>query len=155
MTEFVFGGYRLAVDVEATRAYYAAHSEAWITCQCDGCRNFARAVETLPQAVRAFFETLGLDVEKPGELMYYQGTPTTLSGGGWYHLVGRILAGDTLPGATEIFPAGWYELGDGFSVAFKSACDLLPDDFPAPAIQMEFEHRMPWVLETENPYVYE
>ena len=50
MTEFVFGGYRLAVDVEATRAYYEAHSEAWITCQCDGCRNFARAVETLPQA---------------------------------------------------------------------------------------------------------
>lgn len=155
MTEFVFGGYRLAVDVEATRAYYASHNEEWITCQCDGCRNFAQAVGTLPQAVRDFFETLGLDVEKPGELMYYQGTPTTLSGGGWYHLVGRILEGDTMPGAKEVFPAGWYELGDGFSVAFKSRCDLLPDDFPAPAIQMEFGHRMPWVLEGPNPYIYE
>ncbi len=155
MTEFVFGGYRLAVDVEATRAYYASHNEEWITCQCDGCRNFAQAVGTLPQAVRDFFETLGLDVEKPGELMYYQGTPTTLSGGGWYHLVGRILEGDTMPGAKEVFPAGWYELGDGFSVAFKSQCDLLPDDFPAPTIQMEFGHRMPWVLEGPNPYIYE
>lgn len=155
IAEFVFGGYRLAVDVEATRTYYEAHDENWITCECDGCRNFAQAVETLPQAVQDFFETLGLDVEKPGELMYYQGTPTTLSGGGWYHLVGRILAGDTPPGATELFPAGWYQLCDGFSVAFKSQCDLLPDDFPAPAIQMEFEHRMPWVLKEANPYIYE
>ena len=107
MTEFVCDGYRLAVDVEATRAYYAAHGETWIICQCDGCRNFARAAETLPQAVRDFFETLGLDVEKPGELMYFQGTPSTLSGGGWYHLVGRVLEGDTPPGAYEVFPAGW------------------------------------------------
>lgn len=105
--------------------------------------------------MRDFFQTLGLDVEKPGELMYYQGTPSTLSGGGWYHLVGRILEGDTMPGAREMFPAGWYELSDGFSVAFKSQCDLLPDDFPAPAIQMEFGHRMPWVLEGPNPYIYE
>lgn len=155
MTEFVFGGYRLAVDVEATRAYYASHDENWITCTCDGCRNFVRAVETLPQAVQDFFAALGLDVEKPGELMYYEGTPATLSGGGWYHLVGRILAGDTPLGASEIFPAGWYDLAEGFSVGFKSQCDLLPDDFPDPAIQMEFEHRMPWLLETPNPYIYE
>lgn len=133
MTEFVFAGYRLAVDVEATRAYYASHNEEWITCQCDGCGQLCPGGGNAAQAVRDFFETLGLDVEKPGELMYYQGTPTTLSGGGWYHLVGRILEGDTMPGAKEVFPAGWYELGDGFSVAFKSQCDLLPDDFPAPA----------------------
>ena len=69
--------------------------------------------------------------------------------------MGRILAGDTQPGAAELFPAGWYDLSEGFCVAFKSACDLLPEDFPAPAIQMEFEHRMPWVLEEPNPYIYE
>ena len=34
MTEFTLGNYRLAVDVEATRAYYTAHHESWITCQC-------------------------------------------------------------------------------------------------------------------------
>ena len=46
MTEFVFGPYRLEVDVEATRAYYAAHNEPWVTCTCAGCRNFVRAVKT-------------------------------------------------------------------------------------------------------------
>ncbi len=50
MTEFVFGPYRLEVDVEATRAYYAAHNEPWIICTCAGCRNFAQAVKLLPQA---------------------------------------------------------------------------------------------------------
>ena len=61
MTEFTLGNYRLAVDVEATRAYYTAHHESWSTCQCAGCRNFAQAVRKLPQAVGDFFETLGLD----------------------------------------------------------------------------------------------
>ena len=44
MTEFIFGGYRLQVDVEATRAYYAGHPLSWITCECAGCRNFQTAV---------------------------------------------------------------------------------------------------------------
>ena len=30
MKEFVFGLYRLEVDVEATRAYYEAHPGPWI-----------------------------------------------------------------------------------------------------------------------------
>lgn len=66
MAEFVWGGYRLEVDVEATRAYYDSHPGPWITCTCDGCRNFMLAVKTLPQAVRDFFDALGLDPEKPG-----------------------------------------------------------------------------------------
>ena len=112
MAEFVWGGYRLEVDVEATRAYYDSHPGPWITCTCDGCRNFMLAVKMLPQAVRDFFHTLGLDPEKPGELCYYQGTAQRLSGGGWYHLAGRILSGDTEPGAKVLFPAGWYELDE-------------------------------------------
>nr|WP_326190265.1 hypothetical protein [uncultured Oscillibacter sp.] len=155
MKEFVFGLYRLEVDVEATRAYYEAHPGPWITCTCDGCRNFARAAGKLPQAVTDFFHTLGLDPEKPGELMYYQGTPETLSGGGWYHLVGRVAEGSSKPGDDEVLPAGWYDLAEGFSVGLKTECDLLPDDFPKPCFQMEFEHVMPWVLNEPNPYIYE
>ena len=109
----------------------------------------------LPQEVRDFFHTLGLDPEKPGELMYYQGTERDLSGGGWYHLVGTVLEGSSRPGDYEEFPAGWYDLGAGFSVGFKNKCDLLPDDFPRPCCQMEFNHTMPWVLDIPNPYLYE
>lgn len=155
MTEFTFGAYRLSVDVEATRAWYAAHKEPWITCDCAGCRNFAKAVKDLPRTVREFFDTLGLDPEKPGELMYYQGTERDLSGGGWYHLVGTVEKGASKPGDCEALPAGWIALAEGFSAGFKNECDLLPDDFPRPCCQMEFEHVMPWVLEEPNPYIYE
>lgn len=152
MAEFTLKPYRIQVDVEATRAYYAAHPQHWITCDCAGCRNFARAVRGLPQAVRDFFDDLGLDPEKPEELCYYTGTPNILIGGGWYHLVGHVQEGASKPGGCEVFP-GWYELSEDFSVGFKTSCDLLPDDFPRPCFQMEFNHRLPWVLEELNPYI--
>ncbi len=81
MTEFTFGSYRLLMDVEANRTYYAAHPLPWMTCGCAGCQNFAQAVKNLPQPVREFFDALGMDPEKPGELDYYQGTAETLSSG--------------------------------------------------------------------------
>ena len=143
MTEFVFGAYRIRVDAEATRAYYAAHPQPWITCDCAGCRNFLRAVKELPQAVRDFFDALGLDPEKPGELCYYDTVRDRLSGGGWYHLCGTVLSGDSKPGDMVIFPGGWYALDENFSVGFKSDCELLPDDFPRPCFQMEFNHCLP------------
>ena len=106
-------------------------------------------------AVVDFFKAMGLDPAKPAELCYYQGTEQDLSGGGWYHLAGTVLEGSSQSGDCEVFPAGWYDLAEGFSVGFKNSCDLLPDDFPRPCFQMEFNHQMPWVLEVPNPYIYE
>ena len=67
LQKIVLGGYRLAVDVEKTRAYYAAHPLPWVTCTCGGCRNFVQAVNLLPEEVKAFFDRLGVDPEKPAE----------------------------------------------------------------------------------------
>ena len=147
MTELVCGPYRLEVDVEATRAYYAAHNEPWVTCTCAGCRNFARAVKALPQPVKDFFARLGLDPEKVNELCYYTGTAGTIAGDCWYHLVGRVLEEAPLPGE---YP---YDLAEGFSVGFKNPCDLLPEDFPEPCCQMNFGFVLPWVLKEPNPYI--
>lgn len=155
MTKFAFGAYRLAVDAEATRAWYAVHNEPWITCDCAGCRNFTQAVKDLPQAVRDFFDTLGLDSEKVQELCYYNGTEHTITGDCWYHLVGTVLEGSSKPGDYEVFPAGWYELAEGFSVGFKNECELLPDDFPQPCCQMQLNFILPWELGEPNPYLYE
>ena len=68
MTEFTFGPYRLMADVEATRGWYGAHPLPRVTCGCAGCRNFVRAVKTLPPAVTDFFAALGLDPEQPAEV---------------------------------------------------------------------------------------
>jgi len=153
MTEFIFENYRLAVDVEKTRAWYAARPLPWITCDCAWCRNFVRAVKGLPQPVKDFFDALGLDPEKPGETCFYDGTPEAVYGGGWYHLAGTILTGADQPGDREMFPAGWHEVDQNFSVGFKTACDLLPEDFPRPCFQMETDCRLTWLLEEENPYL--
>ena len=112
-------------------------------------------MKALPQPVKDFFARLGLDPEKVNELCYYTGTAGTIAGDCWYHLVGTVLEGSSQPGDYVLFPAGWYELAEGFSVGFKTECDLLPDDFPKPCFQMEFEHVMPWVLNEPNPYIYE
>lgn len=148
MTEFVFGPYRLLVDVERTQAYYSAHPLPWVTCGCAGCRNFVQAVKLLPPEAKGFFDALGLDPGKPGELCYYQGTERDLAGDGWYHLAGTVLEG-----GFEAYPAEWYSLAEGFSVGFKTACDLLPEDFPKPCFQMEFSYIIPWVMREPNPYL--
>lgn len=147
MTEFVLGPYRLEVDVEATRAYYTAHNESWVTCTCAGCRNFVRAVKFLPQPVKAFFAQLGLDPEKVQELCYYIGTQSTIAGDCWYHLVGRVLKEAPQSGD---YP---YDLAEEFSVGFQNRCDLLPGDFPKPCCQMNFGFVLSWVLEEPNPYI--
>ena len=152
MAEFFLGSYRLLVDTEKTRAYYAAHPLPWITCDCAGCRNFTKAIRQVPGAVKTFFSDLGLDVEKPAESCYYEGTEETLSGGGWYHICGEILAGAVPENSGQAF-GEWLRLADGFSVAFKTSCDLLPKDFPRPAFQMEFNHLLPWLLDEANPYL--
>lgn len=153
MKERIIGPYRIAVDVEATRTYYAAHPLPWITCQCSGCRNFVRAVKTLPPAVTEFFTSLGLDVEKAAETMYYTGTPQDVYGGGWYHLRGAILEGG--PWNEGLPPEAWVEIAPDFSVAFQQECALLPEDFPPPCVQMEVDYRLPWLLDEKNDYIYE
>lgn len=150
--EIVLGGYRLDVDAAATRAYYEAHPLPWIICDCLGCRNFQTAIQRIPQEVKDFFDRLGLDPEKPAETCYYQGTETTLSGGGWYHICGTILECAAPEDPSFVF-GEWINPAEGFSAAFKSDCDLLPKDFPHPCFQMEFNHLLPWVLEEPNPYL--
>ena len=149
--EIVLGSYRLDVDVAATRAYYAEHPLPWITCDCKGCQNYERAITQIPQEVKEFFDRLGLDPEKPAETCYYQGTETTLSGGGWYHICGTILERAVPENPSMVF-GEWITPAEGFNVAFKTECDLLPKDFPQPCFQMEFDHLLPWVLEEPNPY---
>lgn len=151
MAEFTLAPYRLAVDVEGTRAYYAAHPLPWVVCDCAGCRNFVRAVKTLPPAVTDFFASLGLDPEKPAEVyaIDQEESAAFCFYGAFYHLAGKILTGLPAPGCCC---GAWLTLADGAEAAFRPDCALLPGDFPGPCIQMEAEYRLPWLLREENPY---
>ena len=152
MKEFHIGSYRLSVDAEAARAYYAAHPLPWVACDCAGCRNFIQAVKTLPPAVTDFFAALGLDPEKPAEVyaIDQEESAALCPYGAFYHLTGEIWAGLPTSGCC----GEWLTLAEGVEAAFRPDCALLPEDFPRPCMQMEMECRLPWLLEEENPYYH-
>lgn len=147
--EMILGGYRLSVDVEKTRAYYAARPLPWVTCTCAGCRNFVEAVKQLPEEVKVFFDTLGTDPEKPVETSWNPGSPAAANGDAWYHVCGRIM--DRIePPENHVF-GEMLDITEAFSAAFNPECWLLPDDFPRPCFQLEVFFQLPWVLEEPNP----
>lgn len=151
MQEFVFGGYRLRVDVEKTRAYYDAHPLPWVTCTCAGCRNFVKAVGLLPDEVKRFFGQLGVDVEKPTETSWYPGTPAEASGDAWYHVCGEIL--ERAEPDAGLVDGETIRVSGKFDAYFSPDCYLLAEDFPRPCFQMDVLFQLPWVLEEPNPDV--
>lgn len=66
---FQFGEYKIDVDVEKTRQFYDRAKTVSEGCQCDGCLNFGRAVDKLPQNIRDFFSALGVDMKKSANVM--------------------------------------------------------------------------------------
>ena len=68
---FQFGEYKIDVDVEKTRQFYDRAKTVSEGCQCDGCLNFERAVDKLPQNIRDFFSALGVDMKKICECYVY------------------------------------------------------------------------------------
>lgn len=147
--EILLGGYRLAVDAEKTRAYYAAHPEPWVTCTCGGCRNFVQAVEFLPEEAKALFARLGIDPEKPAETSWFPGTKTQSNGAAWYHLCGTIV--ERVEPGENYRLWEWLDIAEKFRAAFRPECHILRSDFPNPCFQMDVTFTLPWVLEEPNP----
>lgn len=141
MTKMNWGSHRLLVDVEATRAYYAAHGELREGCGCLYCRNFAAAVETLPPEVETFLKPLGLDLYRPGDASECgpaEGGRLYLA---IYHVVGRLL--ETGKELLEPVP--------GVSVWFAADTGPFLRDFPEPFFQCCLSMTLPWVLNEPEP----
>ena len=56
----------LDVDVAATRRFYET-GDKYLSCPCDGCRNFPLAVPYMPPALLDTLHQLGIDPLKPAE----------------------------------------------------------------------------------------
>lgn len=152
---FEFGPYKVNVDVERTRAFYETAQRIDQQCRCDGCRNYVKAAAILPEAVLSFFSSLGADPVKAAEVYVNDPDHNGLAlYGGFYHLCGTVLSG-----VSAFRPAGggcrcWdreltFHVTETFCVSFEESCDLLEDGFPQPAIQMEIDAEIPWVLEKD------
>lgn len=170
--ELKIEGCTINIDVAATRGYYSAHP-AHNSCTCSGCENYRQLVTQLPETVREFFHSVGIDDMRviteiipfamtEEELLYY---------GGFYHLVGSITGGKLITtevpcykndnGSTVRLPetkththteSGIMTIGESFTVFFTDSLALLPEGFPENAIQLEIDARLPWVIDKENTY---
>ena len=150
------GIYELEVDAERTRKFYQQNSG--ISCDCDGCQNFVKAISQLPEPVKAFLDQFGIDPANPAEVSaIYAPSDDTVFYDGFYHICGTILQG-TEPyiqiGEKQFQLDMQYciELDAESSVFFTNDVHLLDQNFPKPVVQMNVFFTLPWVLPRPNPY---
>ena len=138
MTERDLFGFRVEIDEEATRAWYAQADE-W-GCECGDCRNFLTLARkrALPAPVLEPLEKLGIPPEKATYVceMY----PT--EGGHVYQFSWRI-AGNILNGGEKAGnPQSW---GEGSCL--HEPYPYGAPGFPEPHFDLNFFIELPWVLD--------
>ncbi len=111
-TQLQIGGYELEFDREATAACYArVRVPGPEACGCADCRNWIAAREhVLPSQLRELLSRLGIPIDGEIEVFETPGQTQAHLYGGWYILVGKVLAA----GRGHMFKM------DGFELCFES-----------------------------------
>lgn len=137
----------LKIDVEKTKEYYDSITVGE-GCNCAYCRNYIKNCRTFSKEVLDFYTMLGIDPQKEGEFMEFETDTDKHLYMGFYHLVGEIVK---RPSARI---RKWDDLNiigiGNVKFIFTDELDLVPEIFPKPVLQLEFEVTLPWLLE-EKP----
>jgi hypothetical protein len=135
------------IDTEKTKEYYDRLTVEE-GCTCAYCRNYIKACEAFSKEVLDFYKMLRIDPRKEGEFMEFETDTDKQLYMGFYHLVGKIVKRPS--NKTE----KWDDLNiikvDNVKFTFTDELDLVPEDFPKPVIQLEFEVMLPWLLEEKS-----
>ncbi|AXH99804.1 hypothetical protein DV702_08695 [Sporosarcina sp. PTS2304] len=140
ITEIV-GPWTITTDPQRTKKFYDNHHYLSQDCNCEYCVNYLLACEQFPPTIYRLFESLGIDPRKEGEVSEFGKSAEGLYHYiVFYHFVGEIVKEPSSALASPDFHV------EGFSVSFTNDLDLLPDDFPMPAVQIMLEMQLPWLL---------
>jgi hypothetical protein len=156
MTTAEFRRWRIEYDFEATRKAYAQVQQGCPDqCGCNTCKNFAAAHGyAYPPEVRAFFEQLGIDINKEPEVYHNARLENGLHlYGGWFHFTGAILKGSDA--MKQIAENSWQldpeQVTDEFAIALTRRTALVPASFgEQQVVQIEFETNIPWVIDSDE-----
>ncbi|MDR0467858.1 MAG: hypothetical protein LBG67_03315 [Campylobacteraceae bacterium] len=158
MEKMVIGEWELEYDKSKTLEAYKKHKTSTEECACQSCKNYYHASKYFSAEIRAFFENMGVDVEKPIEVYDYS---TYKNGkvwyGGWYHIVGKIVKGKDIWVETHradgdiVYHRGdMHKVADDLEVGFTLQIYLHNDNFPDNIFQMEINFWVPWVLDDKE-----
>ena len=136
-------------DREATREFYNGHHLITDDCDCLYCRNYLRAIPELPKELLALLDRFGIDPRKEAEV--YQCMKNEDGRhlyGASYHLVGELMVDeDYIASEDDLYKRdGLYLLFKDYCIRFSSDVVLVPESFPRPVIQLEFQVTIPWVV---------
>jgi hypothetical protein len=102
-----------------------------------------------PPEIEAMAEALGVDLSKPAELTHWFREPTgCYLTGGWFHFVGRIVAGaDIRPSEDGTGSVEYPSLAPGIHGGFTRHAALVAREFAGREVtQWELQMHVPWVL---------
>ena len=157
--------WRIALDLDATRAIRAAIPPPPCGRQCHLCRNWtAGFASVLPPPLLAELRRLGIDPAAPTDL-YAADQRDPLAYRVMYHVAGRILSGPA-PGHTDpvLGRMQWYHplsarrRALSLRVFHDNDLDRPPSwqtAAMAPLIKIDFRLDVPWVLAEPRPVVEE
>lgn len=152
---FEFHPYVIDIDVEKTKEFYAQGN--YISCTCDDCQNFIKAIDFLTKEEKDFFENLGVDLKKITEVFVTYGDSKSM----WYlcfgRLCGTIIKGESPWKKTSENSGHWdkescYIVSDNIAVGFYEEVVMVKENFPRPVITFEFEAKIPWVLPQKSAH---
>ena len=142
MNSYNLGNWTIDIDVEATRKFYQRFYAISDGCGCSYCINYVKACESYSKDIKDFFSDLGIIPTKEAEV-YSCGEIENgrILYSGFYHIVGRIINGEDCwnPVDSNTKVHNLFQLSDDFNFGFTYDTNLVPDGFPKPVIQMEFE----------------
>ena len=133
-------------DVNMTKDFYSKDIEL---CNCLYCENYMEACNHVDSSVMEIFAMLGINPSKPSHLSEFGEMQDGLRlYHGSYHIIGKLIEGKY---CTD---SDWNNANTAgiknFTFGFNKDLTFVHDDFPHPVLQLEFEARIPWVL-NEKP----
>jgi hypothetical protein len=136
----------LEVGLQQTEEFYRKEIEM---CHCLYCDNYMEACKQMDSSIMEVFTTLGITPSKPSHLSEFgeieDGSRLYI---GSYYLVGKLVEGEYCRDS-EWNETTTASIGN-FTFGFEKELLFVPDELKPPVLQLDFEARMPWVL-NEKP----
>ncbi|KYG25992.1 hypothetical protein [Alkalihalobacillus trypoxylicola] len=144
------GPWIIEVNLEKNKEWYDENPT--ISCTCDYCANYKLACDTFPSSVKNFFNTLGIDPQKEGEVSHYvENEDGTHLYSVFYHFYGAIIKGPKKEGTYHKLPHSSFGKNESIDIGLHTDLELVPSSMTEPVIQLEIaEILIPWLLKKEE-----